>query len=76
MEAYAILALIKLLQDLTPEAAAAIRDLFDKLSGMTPEQIVALTHQINAANTANIDAELAKLPPASGRVPPTSASGD
>lgn len=58
-----ILALIKLLQDLAPEAAAAVRDLFDKLSGMTPEQIVALTHQINAANVANIDAELSKLPP-------------
>lgn len=63
MNAAAILALIRLLQDLAPEAAAAIRDLFDKLAGMTPEQIVALTHQINAANVAIIDEELSKLPP-------------
>lgn len=60
MNAAAILALIRLIQDLTPEAAAAIRDLFDKLGGMTQEQIVALTHQINAATIAAIDAELGK----------------
>lgn len=64
MNAAAILALIKLIQDLTPEAAAAIRDLFDKLGGMTEEQIVALTHQLNAATTAVVDAELANLPAA------------
>lgn len=60
MNAAAILALIRLIQDLTPEAAAAIRDLFDKLGGMTAEQLVALTHSINLATVTAIDQELAK----------------
>lgn len=57
-----ILALIKLFQDLTPEAAAAIRVLFDKLSGMTPDQLVALTHQINKLTEDAIDKELGNAP--------------
>ena len=65
MNAAAILALIRLIQDLTPEAAAAIKDLFDKLGGMTPEQLIALTHSINAATVSAIDAELSR------QVPPT-----
>lgn len=63
MNAAAILALIRLIQDLTPEAAAAIRDLFDKLGGMTAEQLLALTHSINAATVAAIDNELSRQVP-------------
>lgn len=62
MDAAEILALIKLFQDLAPEAVAAIRALFDKLTGLTPEQLVALTHQLNAATETAIDAELNKPP--------------
>lgn len=73
MDAAAILALIKLIQDLTPEAAAAIRDLFDKLSGMTPEQIVALTHQINQSTVAMIDKELGTSTTTQASAPPATS---
>ncbi len=69
MNAAAILALIRLIQDLTPEAAAAIRDLFDKLGGMTAEQLVALTHSINAATVTAIDAELSRQVPPTTTIP-------
>jgi hypothetical protein len=64
MSLAAFLALVKLLQDLEPTAFSLVKALIDRLKGMTPEQIATLTHTINAQTIAEIDAELAKLPPA------------
>jgi hypothetical protein len=59
-----ILAIIKLIQDLSPTAVALVRGLLDRLQGMTPEQVAQLAHTINTQAIEEIDAELAKLPPA------------
>ena len=64
MNAAEILALIKLITDLEPAAIQAVQALVDKLKGLTPDQIAALTVQINNTAISEIDAELAKLPPA------------
>lgn len=60
-EAY--LKLFKAMLDLEPIAIQAITGLIDKMKGMTPEQIAALTKTINNTAIAEIDAEEAKLPP-------------
>lgn len=64
MGAAEILALIKLITDLEPAAIQAIQALVDKMSGLTAEQIAALTQTLNNTAISEIDAELGKLPPA------------
>jgi hypothetical protein len=59
----AILALIKLLTDLTPLGISAVKALIDRMKGMTDEQIAQLTHALNATAISEIDTEIAKLPP-------------
>lgn len=55
-----ILLLFKAITDLAPIALQGIRALVDKMKGMTPEQIAALTKAINNKTIEEIDAELAK----------------
>lgn len=73
MEAAAILALIRLITVLEPVAVSAVQALVQKMQGMTPEQIAALTVSINNSTIAEIDAELAKLPPTT--TPPPVGNG-
>ena len=53
-----ILGIVKLAQDLTPEAVSLIHSFADKLQGKTPGEIAAIAHAINAGTIAEIDAEL------------------
>jgi len=63
MTAEEIITLIKLAQDLTPEAVSLVKSLMDRLKGATPEQIAALAHALNATAISEIDTELAKQQP-------------
>ena len=53
-----ILAIIKLVQDLTPVGVGLIKSLLNRLKGQTDEQIAVIAHSINLATIAEIDAEL------------------
>ena len=63
-----VLAIIRVAEELEPVGIPAIQGLLNKMKGLTPEQIAQLTKSINDSTIAEIDAELAKLPPAA--VPP------
>ena len=68
--AASVIAIIRVGEELAPIVIPAIQSLIDKMKGMTPEQIAQLTKSINDSTIAEIDAELAKLPPP----PPPSGS--
>jgi hypothetical protein len=63
MTAEEIIALIKLGQDLTPEAISLVKALMDKLKGATPEEVAAMAHALNATAISEIDVEIGKQKP-------------
>lgn len=53
-----ILAILTFLQSAAPEIVSLIKNLTDKLTGQTADQIATLTHAINAVTLKEINDEL------------------